>query len=121
MSRVSKGMRTTIYGILFLTFGLVAIGLQGCANGGYDGPVFNCYLTEEVPLLEKGPSQETPAEQKLSAGTRVRIISGGGAYTLVTTVDGKQGWVPTSAVKMQEESSPTGAGAGGSFGNHTGW
>ena len=119
--RVRRDMHKLFYGLLVLNFGLMVLSLQGCANGGYDGPLFNCYLTDEVPLLEKGPSQETPAEEKLSAGTRVRIINGGGAFTLVETVSGKQGWVPTSSIKMQEESGPTGAGGGGNFGAHTGW
>ncbi len=113
-------MNKSFFGLLCAACCFIALGLAGCANGGYNGPVFNCYLTQDEPLLEKGPAQETPADATLPSGTRVRVVSGGGAYMLVETVSGKQGWVPASAVKMQEDSSPDSAPTG-AFGSHSGW
>jgi len=100
--------------------GLLVWTLAGCAGSPDGGTAYNFFLTEDVNLMMKGPQQDTPAEEHLATGTRVRILNGGGASTLVETVDRKQGWVPSSALKMQEDSIP-GTGPTGSFGSHSGW
>ncbi|MDR1190154.1 MAG: SH3 domain-containing protein [Verrucomicrobiales bacterium] len=90
-------------------FLLIASGLalgvmvSGCGGGSAD-LAYNYYLTEEAPLLEKGPRQQEPPLRMLSPGTRVRIISGGGAFTQVATVREETGWVPTAALRMQSSS-----------------
>jgi hypothetical protein len=107
----------------FLTISILALGLviSGCGGGSAD-MAYNYYLNEEEPLLEKGPYQQEPPLRMLPPGTRVRIISGGGAFTQVATVREEIGWVPTSALKMQ--SSDIGNGYGGNAGprkNYSGW
>jgi hypothetical protein len=89
----------------FLIVSGLALGViaSGCGGGGAD-LAYNYYLTEETPLLEKGPRQQEPPLRLLSPGTRVRIISGGGAFTQVATVREEIGWVPLSALRMQESS-----------------
>ncbi|MDR1304784.1 MAG: hypothetical protein LBK76_06125 [Verrucomicrobiales bacterium] len=81
----------------------VAVIVSGCGGGSAD-LAYNCYLTEETPLLEKGPYQQEPPLRMLSPGTRVRIISGGATFVQVATVSEEIGWVPLAALRMQSSS-----------------
>ncbi|MDR2462154.1 MAG: hypothetical protein LBD30_00020 [Verrucomicrobiales bacterium] len=88
-----------------LTVSAMALGVivSGCGGGNAD-MAYNYYLTSEEPLLEKGPYQQEPPLRMLSAGTRVRIVSGGGNFTQIATVREETGWVPTSALRLQDSS-----------------
>ena len=95
--------------------------LGGC-GGGDANMAYNYYLTSEEPLLEKGPQQQEPPLRMLTPGTRVRIISGGSAFTQVGTVREEIGWVPTSALRMQDSSVDGGyGGTSGMKKNYSGW
>ena len=102
----------------FLLLFSAAILAVGCGGGGAD-MAYNYWLTSEQPLLEKGPYQQEPPARMLSPGTRVRIISGAGAFTQVATVREETGWVPTSALRMQSSSDDQ--LGGGARKNYSGW
>jgi hypothetical protein len=102
---------------------MVGMGLiLGSCGGGSADMAYNYYLTDEEPLLEKGPYQQEPPLRMLPPGTRVRIISGGSAFAQVGTVRGETGWVPASALRMQDSSINNGYGGNsGPRKNYSGW
>jgi hypothetical protein len=100
---------------------LAGLVIGGCASGSAD-MAYNYWLTAEEPLLEKGPYQQEPAARILPPGTRVRIISGGGAFTQVATVREETGWVPTASLRMQSSSDDNNYdGSSGMKKNYSGW
>ena len=51
-----------------------------------------------------GPQQAHPPEGELVAGTPVRILDDNGSYLLVTTMDGRRGWVSTGSINSTPRS-----------------
>jgi hypothetical protein len=83
----------------------VVLILAGCASTP-SGEGYPVIVDTEVPLLEHGPGQTTPADGVVRAGTRARIVNDGSQYVYIETRDGRRGFVPRAALTVYDPMSP---------------
>jgi hypothetical protein len=72
---------------------LVLILLIGLAVAGCGGVRSTHTLTADTEYYRDGPQQARPADGVLPAGSRVRLVSEAGSYSLVETSDGLRVYV----------------------------
>jgi hypothetical protein len=92
--------------LLLLDLGLGA----GCAAvSGSQTQDFGGIIKDRTAFNTTGPGQDVP-DRYLDAGTRVRIIGGGGTYGTiqVQTVDGQTGFVSADEVEEAPGNNPSG-------------
>jgi len=101
-----------IYQRLLLTLAL-PLFLSSCASPiGESANAFDHYLNEEATMLVISPNEleakETDVKEIIvRKGQRVRLVERGGSSTLIETMNGERGRVPTLSL---EESDPNDTG-----------
>jgi hypothetical protein len=78
---------------------LALIVLIGTAVAGCSGLTTTHTITADTEYYRDGPQQARPADGVLAAGTRVRLVSESGSYSLVETSDRMQVYVASDSLQ----------------------
>ena len=78
---------------------LALIVLLGLTAAGCGGARYIHTVTVDTEYYRDGPQQARPADGTLAAGTKVRLVSQSGSYSLVETSDRMQVYVASDSLQ----------------------
>jgi hypothetical protein len=78
---------------------LALVVLLGLVVAGSSGTAYTYTVTVDTEYYRDGPQQARPADGTLAAGTKVRLVSESGSYSLVETSDRMQVYVASDSLQ----------------------